>query len=229
MDLEPVRVAATRRVGVSCCAAGRLALVAIVIIFVRHGQTAVNRDGRLQGRLDPPLTELGRRAGARLAAAGLADSGATAVVTSPLVRAADTAREIASVLGVTVVDDDRLLEVDYGDWDGRTFSDVSPAEWKRWRDDIVLRSAGRREPRCRSRSGSAAFCSDRMRADETIVAVSHVSPIKAAVIWALGIGAEATWRMHLDVASVSRIGRRGDGPPFLAGYNDTAHLYGRAR
>lgn len=195
-----------------------------MIILVRHGQTEVNREGRLQGRLDRPLTELGREQ-ARLAAAGLADSGATAVLTSPLVRAADTAREIASVLGVTVVDDERLLEVDYGDWDGRKLGDVSPAEWKRWRDDISFAPPGG-ESLLSVAERVAAFCTDRMREEETIVAVSHVSPIKAAVIWALGIGAEATWRMHLDVASVTRIGRRGDGPPFLAGYNNTAHLSG---
>jgi probable phosphoglycerate mutase len=49
-----------------------------------------------------------------------------------------------------------------------------------------------------------------------------VSPIKAAVVWALGIGAPAIWRMHLDVASVTRIDKRGaEGLPFLAGYNWT--------
>jgi alpha-ribazole phosphatase len=196
-----------------------------MIIFVRHGQTDVNREGRLQGRLDAPLTELGREQ-ARLVAAGLASSGATAVVTSPLVRAAETAREIAATLGVEVEADARLIEVDYGEWDGRKFSEVAPEEWGRWRDDVAFVPPGG-ESLLDVATRVADFCSTRLRADRTIVAVSHVSPIKAAVVWALGIGEEATWRMHLDVASVTRIGRRGDGPPFLAGYNDVGHLAAR--
>lgn len=198
-----------------------------MIILVRHGQTEVNRDGRLQGRLDRPLTELGREQ-ARLAAAGLAGSGATAVLTSPLIRAADTAREIASVLGVAVEADDRLLEVDYGEWDGRKLGDVSPEEWRQWIDDVSFAPPGG-ESLVSVATRVGRFCSDRLRADDTIVAVSHVSPIKAAVVWALGIGAEAIWRMHLDVASVTRIDRRGEGLPFLTGYNDVTHLHGRAR
>jgi probable phosphoglycerate mutase len=198
-----------------------------VIILVRHGQTEVNRDGRLQGRLDRPLTELGREQ-ARLAAAGLAGCGATAVLTSPLVRAADTAREIALVLGVAVEADDRLLEVDYGDWDGRKLGDVSPEEWRQWIDDAAFAPPGG-ESLISVAARVGEFCSERLHADERIVAVSHVSPIKAAVVWALGIGAEAIWRMHLDVASVTRIDRRGEGLPFLTGYNDVTHLHGRAR
>jgi broad specificity phosphatase PhoE len=196
-----------------------------VIIFVRHGQTEVNREGRLQGRLDAPLTALGREQ-ARHVATGLAGSAATAVVTSPLRRAADTAHEIASVLGVEVELDDRLVEVDYGEWDGRKFSEVAPEEWGRWRDDVAFVPPGG-ESLLTVATRVGDFCSARLRGDRTIVAVSHVSPIKAAVVWALGISEEATWRMHLDVASVTRIGRRGDGPPFLAGYNDVSHLPAR--
>jgi broad specificity phosphatase PhoE len=196
-----------------------------VIIFVRHGQTEVNREGRLQGRLDAPLTELGREQ-ARLVAAGLASSGAVAVLTSPLLRAAETAHEIASMLGVDVEADARLIEVDYGEWDGRKFSEVAPEEWGQWRDDVAFVPPGG-ESLLTVATRVGDFCSARLIAESTIIAVSHVSPIKAAVVWALGIGEEATWRMHLDVASLTRIGRRGEGPPFLAGYNDVSHLAAR--
>ena len=59
--------------------------------------------------------------------------------------------------------------------------------------------------------------------DTTVVVVSHVSPIKAAVAWALGAGPEVAWRTHLDPASISRIviGRRG---PLLRTFNEVAHL-----
>ncbi len=57
----------------------------------------------------------------------------------------------------------------------------------------------------------------------TVVAVSHVSPIKAAVTWALGASEELGWRMFLDLASITRIAGR-HGQASLIGYNDTAHL-----
>ena len=55
--------------------------------------------------------------------------------------------------------------------------------------------------------------------------MSHVSPIKAAVAWALGVGPETSWRMFLGVAAICRIeiGPRG---PSLVGYNSVAHLAG---
>ena len=59
---------------------------------------------------------------------------------------------------------------------------------------------------------------------EDIVVVSHVSPIKAAVAWALGIGDEVAWRMWVGPASITRIGVGRDGRPSLRGFNDVAHL-----
>jgi broad specificity phosphatase PhoE len=196
-----------------------------VILFVRHGQTLVNREGRLQGRLDAPLTDLGLEQ-ARLAAGGLAGCGASLVLTSPLQRAAHTAAEIGRALGVAVEVDDRLVELDYGDWDGRKLGEVSAAEWERWRGDPSFAPPGGESLEAVGRR-VGEFCATWSGPDRTVVAVSHVSPIKAAVVWALGVADATSWRMHLDVASITRIGSREGGPPFLAGYNDTSHLRAR--
>ena len=59
-----------------------------------------------------------------------------------------------------------------------------------------------------------------MLTDDLVIAVSHVSPIKAAVCTALHVDERATWRMQLDVASVTRIGARPDGTPYLGTFND---------
>ena len=59
-----------------------------------------------------------------------------------------------------------------------------------------------------------------------MVLVSHVSPIKAAVAWALGVDERATWRMQLGLATISTIGARPDGSGYLLSYNDGAHLEG---
>ena len=59
--------------------------------------------------------------------------------------------------------------------------------------------------------------------DRTVVVVSHVSPIKAAVAWALGVGPEVAWRSHLDPASITRIAI-GPAGPVLRTFNEVAHL-----
>jgi probable phosphoglycerate mutase len=192
-----------------------------VIAFVRHGQTEMNRTGRLQGRVDAPLTDVGRSQAAGVARM-LAHSPVVRVCTSPLGRAIATATPIAEAHGLTVEVDDRLVEVDYGDWDARGLGDLTAEEWARWRSDPAFAPPGG-ESLVQVEERIARFCLERL-GEDLVVAVSHVSPIKAAVCWALGIDAGATWRMFLDLASVTRVGRRGhaDGPPYLASFNETA-------
>jgi probable phosphoglycerate mutase len=100
-----------------------------MIYLVRHGQTQFNRDGRLQGQVDSPLTPLGvdqaRRAGALLKTL-IDDIDNWSIVASSLGRATHTARIIAGVLGVSdVALDDRLREVTMGSWDGLTVEDIA--------------------------------------------------------------------------------------------------------
>ncbi|MDQ1449428.1 MAG: glucosyl-3-phosphoglycerate phosphatase, partial [Actinomycetota bacterium] len=80
-----------------------------MIAFVRHGQTELNRGGRLQGRIDAPLSALGGRQAAALAR-GYASAPVTRVLSSPLQRAHATATAIAASHGLSVEVDDRLIE-----------------------------------------------------------------------------------------------------------------------
>jgi probable phosphoglycerate mutase len=189
-----------------------------VIAFVRHGQTEMNRTGRLQGRVDAPLTDLGRRQ-ADGAAGWLAGAAITRVRSSPLARAVATATPIAAAHGLTVEVDDRLIELDYGEWDERGLAELSADDWARWRADAGFAPPGG-ESLAQVQARIASFCEEYVD-EELVVAVSHVSPIKAAVCWALGVDPHATWRMFLDLASVTRVGRRG-GAPYLASFNETA-------
>jgi len=189
-----------------------------VIALVRHGQTAKNRDGLLQGRIDAPLTETGELQAAQLGVA-FAEQPVARVVASPLLRAQATAAPIAAAHGLQVESDERLVELDYGEWDERGLGDISPDEWAQWRADSEFAPPG---------GESLVAVAKRMEQflaatdDEgLVVAVSHVSPIKAAVCLALGVDQLATWRMHLDLASVTRIGRRGRAL-YLASFNETA-------
>jgi probable phosphoglycerate mutase len=100
-----------------------------MIYLVRHGQTEFNRDGRLQGQVDSPLTPLGIDQAQRVGALLKTLIGAPAdwsIVTSSLGRAARTARLIAGVLGSDeVVLEDRLREVSMGSWDGLTVEEIA--------------------------------------------------------------------------------------------------------
>jgi probable phosphoglycerate mutase len=193
-----------------------------VITFARHGQTALNQGGRLQGRIDAPLSDLGR-AQARALADALRSEGVMRVVSSPLARARDTAAAIANAHGIAVDVDDRLIELDYGEWDGIALGDVLADDWKRWRADPSFTPPGG-ESLIAVTERVASFCRDAFDAGGDIVAVSHVSPIKAAVAFALAVDEQITWRMQLGVASITRISARADGNPHLLSFNETLHL-----
>jgi probable phosphoglycerate mutase len=187
-----------------------------VIVFVRHGETPPNREGLLLGRADPPLTDRGR-AQAKDLAHVVAAGGAARVLTSPLRRARDTAAPIAAKCGVSAEVDERLVEIDYGDWEGQPFASLDPEFVGRWRRDPDLAPPGG-ESLVTVGMRVAEFCEEWLREASAgvIVAVSHVSPIKAAVTWTLGVSPELAWRMRLDVGSLTRIGRG----PVLLSFNE---------
>lgn len=106
------------------------------LLLWRHGRTEWNAAGRFQGQLDPPLDEVGRRQ-ARVAAPRLAAPlpEGTVVVSSDLVRAAETAVALTDVLGVPLRLDPRLREVGMGSWEGLTRQEVAerhPDQYADW-------------------------------------------------------------------------------------------------
>ena len=190
-----------------------------MITFLRHGETATNRAGLLQGHSDAVLTDLGR-AQVASAAAAIALDRPRRLLVSPLPRTLETASIVAEVVGIDPEPDERLIELDYGEWEGRAIADIGAEEWRRWRADPGFAPPGG-ESLAAVRVRIAAFCEELAAADRSVVAVSHVSPIKAAVAWALGCDDSITWRMHLSVASLTRVDRRGS-QPVLVSFNETA-------
>jgi broad specificity phosphatase PhoE len=191
-----------------------------VIALVRHGRTEANRAGLLLGRADPGLDDTGRAQASALAAT-FTDR-PLAVVSSPLRRTVATADAIAAPWGIAVETDDRLIELDYGEWDERPLSDVPVEAWVRWRDEPTFAPPGGESLADVQRRVATCVAELLERAgDATIVAVSHVSPIKAAAAWALGAGPELSWRLRLDVASITKI-VQGPAAPVLVTWNETA-------
>ena len=192
-----------------------------MLIMLRHGRTHANAQGLLQGRIDPPLDELGQQQAA--AAADWLGS-VDRVIASPLQRAQET----ASAFGVDVETDERFIELNYGDWEGRPVRDVPAETWQAWRSDLDFRPpAGEtlNELGIRVRAGLEELVAQAERSN--IVVVSHVSPIKASVAWALDVSDHATWRTRLGQASICQIGFNA-GVPQLNEFNTTAHLAGLA-
>lgn len=193
------------------------------LVMVRHGRTAANAAGLLLGRLDVELDAVGRRQVALLAEAVRSTSGPiAAVVSSPLSRAVVTAEAVAAEVGVPVELDERFVEVDYGVWDGMALTEVPLSTWAAWRSDPGFRPEGG-ESLSEVAQRVAEACGDWLdaAADHTVVVATHVSPLKAAVGWALG--ADVSWSTHVDPASITRIDLR-DGRPRLRSFNETGHL-----
>lgn len=93
------------------------------LYIIRHGQTDWNLEGKIQGRRDIPLNAMGRIQAAALAD-GMKNRPVTAVYSSPQLRAMETAAFIGRVQGIPVTEIPELVEIGYGEWEGRTSQDI---------------------------------------------------------------------------------------------------------
>ena len=193
-----------------------------MLILIRHGESVANAQGLLLGRTDAELTEKGMAQAA--AVRQLLHAPVLTLRTSPLSRARDTAALLG--LDIPVEVDDRWIEVDYGEYECQPLRDVPADVWREWRRNPDFRPAGG-ETLVEVDARVAAACDELFSTNEVgararegdVVVVSHVTPIKAAVAWALGMGAVLSWRLHLQTASVTRIGW-GNDAPVLHGFNE---------
>jgi probable phosphomutase (TIGR03848 family) len=212
------------------------------VILARHGRTTANATGVLAGRsrgihLDDHGLEQARAAAQRLAALPLA-----AVVTSPLERCRETAREIgrAQPQGLRPVSDRGLLECDYGSWTGRELKVLAKEElWK----TVQAHPSAAVFPEGESMAALAqrgvasvrrwdARIVEEHGAEAVWVAVSHGDVIKAILADALGMHLDAFQRIVVDPASLSVV-RYTPLRPFVVSLNSTvgdlAHLKPPAR
>jgi broad specificity phosphatase PhoE len=200
-----------------------------VTLLLRHGQTPMSVQKRYAGRSDVPLTDTGVQQAAA-AAKRLASAGVGVIVTSPLLRAVRTAQEIAAVTGAAVVTDEGFRETDFGAWEGLTFAEVRerwPAEMTAWLADPAVAPPGGESFTEVSQRVTEALHRVLARWErQTILIVSHVTPIKTLVGAALLAPPPALFRMHLDVAALCEIDWYADGPAVLRSFNDTGHLTG---
>jgi broad specificity phosphatase PhoE len=161
--------------------------MAQTVTLVRHGQTERSARGAYSGQLDVPLTSLGREQALRCAEQ-LAGAGVDAIYTSPLARARDTAQAIADAASVPATVDERLIEIDYGPFEGldregarATFGQA----FDDWRADPFGSPVTGMEPLPDALRRATAATADALAASEHPVLVGHQGILRIVLI-ALG-------------------------------------------
>lgn len=198
------------------------------LLLLRHGQTELSVQRRYSGRGNPPLTAVGREQATRAAKMLAAKGDISAIVTSPLGRARETAEAAGAALGIEVRVVEGLTETDFGEWEGLTFREAAerdPDLHARWLGDPSLPAPGGESfDAVRERVEAARRDLVTRYPGANIVVVSHVTPIKTLLQLALGVGPSLLYRLHLDLASLSLAEFYPDGGSSVRLVNDTSYL-----
>lgn len=188
-----------------------------MIILIRHGQSTTNELGLLVGRSNPPLTEQGRDQARRLIP-HLID--VREVWASPLDRALTTAKLALPTLEPIVKES--FIEVDYGSLEGQSLASVTDDQWREFEGDhhrplLDGESLDTVDARVWAELDLLLADPDSFlhHPDQHLAIVSHVSPIKSAITWALGVPGSVAWRMRIDNGSMSWLAIRRATPSLI--------------
>lgn len=197
------------------------------IVIVRHGETQLNTGGVFRGRADVALNDRGIEQ-AEAVADALSTTPVAAVYTSPMVRAFDTARAVASRHGLTPSVDPAFNNIDLGEWQGVEKERVRrehPEEWRLWKEDPdALRiPGGETLAAVRERAYTRTLELAELHPGERIVIVSHRSVAKLLAGALLGMEVGYFWRFYLDNAGYSVFGFN-EGGFVLLEWNEACHL-----
>lgn len=200
----------------------------LTVYVVRHGATAWNEEGRLQGQTDIPLNVLGRWQAERVAER-LSPAGLLSVYSSDLSRASETAATIAERHGVPVQTSSHLRERMLGDWEGLTEAEIidrgDGVKLKLYRQDSVKFPSPGSEPleTMWQRMRLALELIREAHSEGSVAVIGHGSSLRVWLCEALGAGADTFRRLVLDNASVSVL-EFGRALSRVRLVNDTSHL-----
>lgn len=178
------------------------------VLLVRHGQTVWNPQGRLRGRSDISLDEVGR-VQAEATARYIANHWQpTHIYTSPLKRTQQMASEIASATGATLHQHDGLLDVDFGAWEGRLPQDLEAhwgEAWQVWqeRPQSVMIPGGETLRDAQRRAVLALRETVTAHLNEVVVLVSHTAINRLLLLSILDIGMEHFWHLGQDLGAIN--------------------------
>ena len=197
------------------------------VLAIRHGETAWNVDMRIQGQLDIPLNETGRWQAHRLALA-VAVEGISAVYSSDLLRAFETAQSVARGCGQPIHTDTGLRERGFGVFEGLTFREVEqrwPEQSERWRkrDPAFGPEGGETLRDFNERCVETATRLAAAHPGETIALVAHGGVMDSLYRAASRVALDAPRSWQLGNASINRLLYTPQGFT-LVGWSDTYHL-----
>jgi probable phosphoglycerate mutase len=197
------------------------------VLAIRHGETAWNVDGRIQGQLDVPLNETGRWQVHRLALA-VAEEDIAAVYSSDLLRALETAQAVARGSGDPVVTDTGLRERGFGTFEGMSYAEINerwPDMGERWRrrDPTFGAPGGETLNDFYARSIAAASRLAALHPGQTIALVSHGGVMDCLYRAATRVALDAPRSWQLGNAAINRLLYTPQRFT-LVGWSDTYHL-----
>ena len=197
------------------------------LILVRHGETDWNAQRRYQGQSDVPLNDAGHRQAAALAQR-LEGVDISAIYSSDLRRARQTATAIASLHPLPVRDEPRLKEISFGRWEGLTYGEIQerwPEEMAAWFADPIQVTPPGGETLAQVAGRVKAALDDIVRANAggTVAIVAHGGTLRVLLCAAIEIDPRAQWRFGLSTASISEL-QVSDSHTVLVRLNDTHHL-----
>jgi probable phosphoglycerate mutase len=197
-------------------------------MLVRHGQSTWNREHRIQGQLDPPLSMEGRRqaelVGRRLARGRRIEG----FYASDLKRAWETAQAIGAAIGLDPEPTPGLREIYLGAWEGLRTEELAqrfPDAWARWNEepdwDVVPGGEGAEPFERRVAAALDAIFERHVRGD--VLVVTHGGVIQVALHRVVGRPSHGLFPFKIQNASISVIEKR-DGRMVIDGSNDIGHL-----
>jgi broad specificity phosphatase PhoE len=198
------------------------------LLLIRHAETTHNRDSRVQGQADIPLSETGERQAMAVGEA-LRDIPLAAVVSSPLGRARVTADAVASPHDLTVTPEPALMEMHVGEMEGLSTAEMRAGfpdflkEWATERGPSLLMPGGESLEQVRDRAWAVV---ERLRErydGQTVALVSHNFVLSCLICRALELPLHQFRRFRLSVAGITTLQFRAD-RTILVRLNDTCHL-----
>jgi broad specificity phosphatase PhoE len=199
------------------------------IFLARHGETVFNVEGRWQGQSDSPLTERGL-AQARELGRALNDEPIAAIYSSDLGRAFNTALEVARPHGLAVIAEERLREIDCGDWVGqnRHENDAShPGMRELWSAAPAHVRLPGGETLLETQTRALAFFAERMpeHAGQSVVVIGHGAICQTILINGMGGTVDDLWgKGRVDNCQISRLEWTPTDGLKLIDFSDVSHL-----
>ena len=198
------------------------------VVFIRHGQTEWNVNGRYQGQSDVPLSPAGEEQ-ARLLAANFPVEHIVAVYASNLQRAMFTAQAVADRFGLPVQAESAFREFCFGDWEGLTYQEIT----SQWADamtnfmnhpDIMTIPNGETFPEVQARALKRLYEILDRHEGQTIVITAHGAVLRTILTAALHMPLQYLWSIRQFNTAVNIVRYDKEGSPTVELLNGNAHL-----